>query len=256
MIRYRQTTAKMKLPKLLITGSCGRIGTILMAKLGNLFELYGVDLGIVKSSSNQFSADVSNSEQIYDVLKTIGPLSYIVHLAGDPRADADWQSVLVNNIIGTRNVYEAAREFKVKRVIFASSNHVMRAYNEALPGSHTLCNPTYISIQDPIRPDSDYGTSKLFGETVARQYYEAYGIESVCLRIGFVRSDNDPTENDRFRNMWLSHKDLVQLIKKSIFSNVKFGIYYGISDNKNRFFDISNARDEIGYQPEDDSCNI
>ncbi len=246
----------MELPKLLITGSCGRIGTILMAKLGDLFELYGVDLCIAKSSSNQFSADVSNFEQISNVLRIIAPLPYIVHLAGDPRADANWQSVLVNNIIGTRNVYETAKKFKVKRVIFASSNHVMGAYEGVPPSSHTLCNPTYISIQDPIRPDSDYGTSKLFGEAVARQYYEVYGIESVCLRIGFVRPDNDPTKNDRFRSMWLSHKDLLQLIKKSIFSNVKFGIYYGISDNQNRFFDISNARDEIGYQPEDDSSNI
>jgi hypothetical protein len=56
--------------------------------------------------------------------------------------------------------------------------------------------------------------------------------------------------------MWLSHKDLVQLIKKSIFSDVKFGIYYGVSDNKNCFWDISNARDEIDYQPEDDASKI
>jgi nucleoside-diphosphate-sugar epimerase len=243
----------MGLPKLLITGSGGRIGTILITRLADVFELFGVDLRVLKLSSNQFRADVSNYEQISKVLSMIAPLPYIVHLAGNPRIDADWQSVLKNNIIGTRNVYEAAKQFNVKRVIFASSNHVTGAYKGPPPNSHTLRNPTHISIQDPIRPDSDYGTSKAFGEAVARQYYEIYGIESVCLRIGFVHPDNDPTKNNRLRSMWLSHKDLVQLIKKSIFSEVKFGIYYGVSDNKNCFWDISNARDEIDYHPEDDA---
>ncbi len=114
----------MGLPKLLITGSSGRIGTILMSQLGDLFELFGVDLCIAKPSSNQFRADVSNFEQVSNVLRMIAPLPYIVHLAGDPRVDADWQSVFKNNIIGTKNVYEAAKKVNVKRVVFASSNHV------------------------------------------------------------------------------------------------------------------------------------
>ncbi len=246
----------MELPKLLITGSGGRIGTILMTSLADIFELFGVDLLIAKPFSNQFRADISNFEEISNVLRVIAPIPYIVHLAGDPRIDADWQSVLVKNIIGTRNVYEAVKSFGVKRVIFASSNHVTGAYEGASSNSHTLGKPAHISIHDPIRPDSDYGTSKVFGEAVARQYYEVHGIESVCLRIGFVHSDNDPTKNDRLRSMWLSHKDLIQLIKKSIFSDVKFGIYYGVSDNRNCFWDISNARDEIGYQPEDDASMV
>ncbi len=137
----------MGLPKLLITGSSGRIGTILMSQLGDLFELFGVDLCISTPSSNQFMADVSNFEQISNVLSMIAPLPYIVHLAGDPRVDADWQSVLNNNIIGTRNVYEAVKQVSVKRVIFASSNHVTGAYEGFPSSSHTLSNPTHISIQ-------------------------------------------------------------------------------------------------------------
>lgn len=246
----------MELPRLLITGSEGRIGTILMTHLKDVFELFGIDLCIAKPSSNQFKADISNLEQISDVLRTIVPLPYIVHLAGDSRVNSDWQSVLVKNIIGTKNVYEAAKRFGVKRVIFASSNHVTGAYEGFHSHSYALDKPACISVNDPIRPDSDYGTSKVFGEAVARQYYEVHGIESVCLRIGFVHPHDDPTKNDRLRSMWLSHKDLIQLIRKSIFSDVKFGIYYGVSNNKNCFFDISNSRDEIGYQPEDDSSRF
>src|SRR5262245_27669658 len=99
-----------------------------------------------------------------------------------------------------------------------------------------------ITTLDPIRPDSDYGTSKAFGEAVARQYHELYGVEAICLRIGTVLADNDPRKNKRFLTTWLSHDDLVQLVNKSICSeNVKFGIYYGVSNNEGRFWDISNA---------------
>jgi hypothetical protein len=114
-----------------------------------------------------------------------------------------------------------------------------------------------VTLQDPIRPDSDYGTSKAFGEAVARQYHELYGIESVCLRIGTVLADDDPRKNKRFLKTWLSHDDLVQLVKKGISSeNVKFGIYYGVSNNKGRFWDISNAEQELDFHPQDDASSL
>jgi hypothetical protein len=114
-----------------------------------------------------------------------------------------------------------------------------------------------VTTLDPIRPDSDYGTSKAFGEAVARQYRELYGIEAVCLRIGTVLADDDPRKNKRFLTTWLSHNDLVQLVKKSIRSeNVKFAIYYGVSNNKGRFWDISNAEKELDFHPQDDASSL
>jgi hypothetical protein len=98
-----------------------------------------------------------------------------------------------------------------------------------------------------------YGTSKVFGEAVARQYYELYGIQSVCLRIGSFLADDNPKRNERVSRTWMSHRDLIQLVKKSILSEVGFGIYYGVSNNKGRLWDISNAVEEIGYHPEDDA---
>ena len=55
---------------------------------------------------------------------------------------------------------------------------------------------------------------------------------------------------------WLSHRDLVQLVRKSLESDVEFGIYYGVSDNTGRFWDISNAEKELGYKPEDNAAEI
>lgn len=243
----------MGLPRLLITGSRGRIGRILVQQLAGSFEIYGADLAVADPATRTFQANVADYEAIAQVVQAIAPLSYVVHLAGDPRVEADWSSVRDNNIVGTRNVYEAAKSGGVRRVVFASSNHVTGGYEGIPPTLHTVPNPRTITTLDPIRPDSFYGTSKAFGEAIARQYYELHGIESVCLRIGSVLADDDPTKDDRHRSTWLSHRDLVQLVKKSLLANVKFGIYYGISNNGKRFWDISNARQELDYQPEDDA---
>jgi nucleoside-diphosphate-sugar epimerase len=242
-----------ELPRLMITGSEGRIGSILMEGLADSFELYGVDLGDTPGKKT-FKTDISDYQPLSKVLRAIAPLPYLVHLAADSRVNADWNSILKNNIIGTKNLYEAAREYGVKKVIYASSNHVTGAYEGIPPRLHNLPQYEVITIHDPVRPDSDYATSKIFGEAVARQYYELYGIASVCLRIGSVLVDDNPKKNERLQRIWLSHRDLIQLFKKSILSNVKFGIYYGVSNNRDRFWDISNAREEIGYHPEDDAC--
>lgn len=84
-------------------------------------------------------------------------------------------------------------------------------------------------------------------------YYELHGLESVCLRIGSVLEDDNTNGDAHDESIWLSHRDLVQLVTKSLFGEVKFVIYYGVSNNQKRFWDISNAVAEIGYQPESDA---
>jgi NAD+ dependent glucose-6-phosphate dehydrogenase len=244
----------MTFPKLLITGYAGLVGQILWRGLADSFELYGVDIHERESADNIFQADISNPAEIVSVFEQIPGLSHVVHLAGDPRADADWESVLKNNIAGTRNLYEAARIRGVKRVVFASSNHVTGAYEGFPPSLHAQSNPRLITPQDPIRPDGNYGVSKAAGEALARMYYELHGIESVCLRIGTVLKDDDPSKDPRHASTWLSHRDLVQLVRKSLLTKIPFAIYYGVSNNRKRFWDISNAQAEIDYQPESDAA--
>jgi nucleoside-diphosphate-sugar epimerase len=246
----------MDLPKVLITGCNGIIGKILWRNLAGKFELYGIDLCLSEKTDNLFDVDIANFEQVQTAFERMPALDSIVHLAGDPRPDADWQSVLLNNIGGTRNLYEAAQTHGVSRVIFASSNHITGAYAGFPPELHDQQIPPLIGPEDPIRPDGYYGVGKAAGEALARMYYELYGLESVCLRIGAVLEDDDPTKDDRNESIWLSHRDLVQLVTKSLLSEVKFAIYFGVSDNKKRFFDISNAVAEIGYQPESDASAL
>jgi nucleoside-diphosphate-sugar epimerase len=247
----------MALDKLLITGASGVIGKVLVRNLAESYDVYSVDQNLTAVPGRLFKADLSDYEQIASVISAISELRIIVHLAADANPDAAWQSVFKNNIVATRNVFEAAKEKRVRRIVFASSNHVTGGYEGIPPTLDLSANPSMITTADPIRPDSDYGTSKAFGEAVARQYYELYGVESICLRIGTVLADNDPTKNKRFLTTWLSHDDLVQLVKKSISSeNVKFGIYYGVSNNKGRFWDISNAEQELDFHPQDDASSL
>jgi nucleoside-diphosphate-sugar epimerase len=240
-------------PKLLITGCRGLVGRILWANLENDFDLYGLDISPGEPSNKVFQTDISKTEQVQAVFQRISSLTYVIHLAGDPRADADWDSVLLNNIGGTKNIYEAARLANVKRIVFASSNHVTGAYEGLPPGLHLRQNPEKITVDDPIRPDGFYGVSKAAGEAIARMYFEVYGIESICLRIGSVIREDDPGINPRFGSTWLSHRDLIQLVRKSLSTEASFGIYYGVSNNAKRFWDISNAEAELGYHPEDDA---
>ncbi len=241
--------------RLLITGINGLIGTVLRNALQQQHTLYGLDREGEFSEQVQ-SADISHYQQIAPVVKQFLPLDAIIHLAGNPKVDASWESVLQANIIGTRNIFEAAREFHVPQVVYASSNHVTGAYHGFEPTlyKYTQPGPPMISPQDPIRPDSDYGLSKAFGEAVARYYFDRWGIKAICLRIGAVLKNDDPTTESQNRRIWLSHRDLVQLVEKSLTSDVTFGIYYGISNNRDAFWDISNARADLGFAPEDDGA--
>ncbi len=240
-------------PKVLITGINGTIGRAIREPLANAYEVYGLDIR-GPFSGRTFEVNIADFEQVFAVMARLKPLSYVIHLAAVASVSATWEEVLGPNIIGTRNVYEAARRVSVKRVIFASSNHVTGAYEGFLPHRylHLQPEPPKITIHDPIRPDGEYGVSKAFGEALARYYCARWGIESICLRIGTVRADDDPTVDARVAKTWLSKRDLVQLIERSLTANVTFGIYYGISNNKGAFWDITNARLELGYTPQDD----
>jgi len=242
----------MNHPRILITGSKGLIGRILTKSLVDSFDMYGLDI-VGEQTERHYQVDISNFEALNHAFTTIGGIECVVHLAADRKPDAPWESVLKNNIIGTRNVYECARRHGIKKIIFASSTFVTWAYRGIPPRQDKEKDPSIISVQDPIRPDTDYGTSKAFGEAVARQYFERYGLESICLRIGAVSENDDPPLSEELMKIWLSHRDLIQLVKKSILSNVEFGIYYAISNNRGKFYDIASAEKEIGYKPQDDA---
>ena len=242
----------MDKPRILITGCNGLIGSIVFSDLAQTHEVYGLDRK-GPFSERVFEADISSAESLRRVFRTVSPVDCILHLAGDARVSAEWLELLPANIIGTRNVYEAARTFQVRRIVFASSNQVTSSYETSV--TDLELGTQRLNANWPICPDSEYGVSKAFGEALARFYWERWSLESICLRIGSVLTNDDPTKEARHRRTWLSHRDLLQLVRRSFTASVPFGIYYGVSNNSAAFWDLNDAREELGYEPFDDAGN-
>jgi NAD+ dependent glucose-6-phosphate dehydrogenase len=235
------TSAETLRRRVLITGAGGTIGRSLSLRLKDRYELRlhhrtrPEDAG----DADIVTADIRNYDQVRAVMDGVDT---VFHLAGDPAVPASWESVYENNILGTRNVLEAAREAGARRVVFASTNHVMGMYDR--DGAW----PVYNDL--PQRPDSLYGVSKVFGEHLGRHYYDAFGLEFIALRIGWFM-DTPEMSQGVGRAMWLSPDDCAQVFTCATEADVPFGVFYAISDNPDRRWDITDTMLQLGYRPRD-----
>jgi nucleoside-diphosphate-sugar epimerase len=250
----------------LVTGAEGTIGTAVREFLADRFELSSLT-----KEPQPFPSHVADIADLDAIRPAFAEVDAVVHLAASPAVDTPWDDVLRNNIVGTRNVFEAAREAGVRRVVFASSNHAI-GMNEIdnAPKLYDLDDPRVFDETAEPRPDSLYGVSKLFGEAVGRMHHDLHGLDVVCLRIGSVRADDDPasaamlastppplaqlTGEERRRRMratWLSRRDCAELIARSLEADVGWAIVYGISDNPRQFWSLRSARELLGYEPRD-----
>ena len=244
--------------KVLITGGAGLIGSILNEKLGDTYDMSSLDL----NPADGVPSTVASLDN-YDAMRpAFDGIHSVVHLAADRSAYAEWDSVLSNNLVGTYNVFEASRDAGVKRVVFASSNHATGGFYLVPPWKHIadgdfdqLAAGEYALVDEsyPIRPDGFYGVSKAFGEAIGSYYNDYHGLASIHLRIGWVISSDDPGFSPFALSLWLSHRDTAQIVQASIDApgSLRYGVYYATSDNKWKIFDISRAKRELGYAPED-----
>ncbi|HEX5505298.1 MAG TPA: NAD(P)-dependent oxidoreductase [Thermomicrobiales bacterium] len=228
--------------RVLITGAAGRIGSELAARLRDRYDLrlhYHRTVPEQPPVRDYVVADISDYAQIAPALEGIDA---VVHMAGDPSTRATWESVYRNNIAGAYNVFEAARQAGTRKIVFASTNHVMGMYDRDRQW------PVY--AKQPVRPDSLYGVSKAFGENLGRHYHDQYGLAVICLRIGWFL----PKPHDSIgRWMWLSPRDCAQVTWRAIESDLGYGVFYAISANSGRHWDITDTIERLGYRPEDDA---
>jgi nucleoside-diphosphate-sugar epimerase len=251
--------------RVLITGAEGTVGTALRRHWGDRYDLRA----LTRQAAN-FPSHVGDIADLDAILPAFEGIEAVVHLAAVPDVESPWDDVLHSNIIGLRNVFEAARLSGAGTVVFASSNHAIGMYEEeAEPALYDLDDPRVFDASMEVRPDSLYGVSKVFGEALGRYYSERYGMRVICVRIGTLRRDDDPCAPEvadssdwlnltpeqcyhRLRATWLSHRDCAGLFARCIEANdVRWAIVYGISNNPRQFWDISGARDLLGYRPED-----
>ena len=228
--------------RILITGAAGKIGNALRQGLRGSYSL--IRLADIASLGSTAAGEELATTDIRDMAaleKVMAGIDCVVHLAGVPE-EAAWDQVLPLNIEGCYNVFEAARRCGVKRVIFASSNHAVGFHRRERFIDNTV---------DP-RPDSRYGVSKVFGEALGRLYADKYGLSVACLRIGTFRTPDRPVDARQLLT-WISHRDMVQLVRRCIdYPNYHFVTVYGVSNNLRSRWDNTNVK-FLGYRPEDDS---
>jgi len=230
----------LRFRRLLLTGAAGGLGRQLRPRLKAYCDVLRLSdvapLGDAATGEELVNARLEDRAAIRDLLQGVDA---VVHLGG-VSTEAPFDPILEANIVGVYNLYEAARVNGAKRIVFASSNHVSGFYRQ----------DEVISPRDPVRPDGLYGVSKAFGENIARFYFDRYGIETACLRIG----SSFPAPNDRrMLATWLSYDDLERLIVACLSAPmVGHSIVYGMSDNRVTWWDNRSAA-HLGYRPEDNS---
>ena len=218
--------------KVLIVGSEGVIGTVLRDGLPH--ETTDFDLP---------EFDAEKYKHLYERAKGHDA---IVHLAWDFESDG-WLAENLNpdNTLISFNVFQAAVDAGVKRVIVASSVHADKFHDH--DPAKGLLQPYALPL-----PDSPYGAGKCMMEALGRYYADAKGLEVICIRFGGVNRDNTPPESPYSeRQVWFSHRDCAELVKKcieeqSVPSN--YAIVYGVSDNADRLHDYTNP---FGWLPQD-----
>ncbi|MGL6094573.1 MAG: NAD-dependent epimerase/dehydratase family protein [Fimbriiglobus sp.] len=187
----------------------------------------------------------------------------VVHLAGNPVAYHDWPDLLGPNVDAMLNMYEAAAAHGVRRVVFASSNHVMGGYQDGPPVPITETLPPKPGLRYTAdgaeRFSGAYAATKLLGERAGRLYAAARALEVIAVRIGWVRRGaNEPGELPAergawFRNMWLSDRDFLHLMDCCLTARLPapFFVVNGMSANAGMRWDLTAARTVLGYTPAD-----
>ncbi|MFY1050497.1 NAD-dependent epimerase/dehydratase family protein [Ectopseudomonas khazarica] len=227
--------------RILLTGAAGGLGKVLRERLrpyANILRLS--DIGEMAPAAGPHEevvhCDLADKAEVHRLVEGVDA---ILHFGG-VSVERPFEEILGANICGVFHIYEAARRHGVKRVVFASSNHVIGFYQQ----------DERLDARSARRPDGYYGLSKSYGEDMASFYFDRYGIETVSIRIG---SSFPEPANRRMMSTWLSYDDLTQLIERCLYTaNVGHTVVYGMSDNRDVWWDNHLAA-HLGFQARDSS---
>lgn len=234
------TVSPIRFGRILLTGAAGYLGREMRPRLKAYCDQLRLSdrepMAPATEGEETIVADLADRAAVLALLEGVDA---VVHLGG-VSTEQTWEAILDGNIVGMVNLYEAARRHGVRRIVFASSNHVTGFYRQ----------DEVISPRDPVRPDGFYGLSKAFGENLAQLYWDRHGIETVSIRIG--SSLPAPTTR-RMLATWLSLDDTERLIVTGLTAPVvRHTVVYGMSDNATSWWDNTSAR-HLGYRPQDRS---
>ena len=234
--------------RLLITGPGGRVGVQIVPLLREHFALRLFDTRALAPSGDDevIVGDVRDFNALREACRGVRAL---LHLAAIPDEDDFHSKLLPVNLAGAYNAFEAAHSSGLKKILFPST------------GQTVLNNPKGARVTTDMlpRPSTVYACTKLFGEALARHYSDIHGLSAIVIRLCYFRGYDDPLlriPGHDIQREWCSPRDLTQLVVKCIRTELPFGIFFGLSNNKERCWDISNARELIGYEPQDDASTF
>jgi len=238
--------------KILITGGCGKIGSYFAKFAADRYHLRLVDQvpWDTGKHGNLPGENLVIDLQDFEACRVACQgIDMVVHLAADASPDADFvESLLGNNIIATHNIFRAAQEAGCKRLIFASSAHVVSAYE---PDIQIRCDMA-------VRPGNLYGVSKCFGEALAAHFAYNQGLPCIVLRIGaYIFPEEYPYFSLDEADAFLDPDDFSHLLIQCLETpDINFAIAHAISDNRYKRLDLTETREILDYRPRADAFKI
>ncbi len=242
----------MSQKRVLITGMSGLIGGAVRRQLEGKYELSALNRREVEGVVCH-RADIAD---LGAILPAFEGVDVVVHLAAN--LWGDWEELLQHNVIGTYHVFEACRRAGVGRVVYASSGSTIAGWEREMPykalaeGREAPEQWEMLTHESPLRPSGLYGCTKVWGEALARHFADTYELSILCLRIGAVLKEDRP-QKTRHVPVWCSQRDIARLVACCIEApqEVRFDIFYAVSNNRWNYRDMEHAREVLGFVPED-----
>jgi len=221
--------------KVVITGAHGTIGSVLAERLAQNHEVVGLDLP---------DGDIGNYNFLLEQARGADTMIHVAHTS-----DENWRSGYLNptNVQMEMNVFTAALEAGVRRLIMASSVHADN-FND-------YTGTAALTVPGSYKSASPYGAHKLVVEEMGRFYAAHHGLEFVGVRFGGVTGDDSVRTVFREPAVWLSHRDLGNAIEACVSAPEvpgRFAVFYAVSNNDGRLHDTGNP---FGWQPLDNSAD-
>ncbi len=230
----------------LVTGAAGRVGQAACeGLLARGHKVRAFDVRRSPGVEDAIVGDVSDGSQ---VAKAMEGMEVVVHLAATPDEDDFLGKLLPNNIIGLYNVLESARRTRVRRVILASTGQVVMGHEGPWP----------ITPEMPLSPRNWYASAKVLAEVAGQVYARVHGLSVIVARLGWCPRDKRHAEElarDEFgKDVYFSPGDAGRFFACAVEApmDVEYSVVFATSKPLRRVrFDISAARDLLGYEPQD-----
>ncbi|HEV3349438.1 MAG TPA: NAD(P)-dependent oxidoreductase, partial [Methylomirabilota bacterium] len=215
--------------RVLVTGMSGLIGAAVRRRLEGRYALRALNRRPV-AGVECHQADIADLDAIAPAFAGVDA---VVHLAANVEPGPSIEAIVRDNVVGTYNVFEAARRAGVRRVIYASSGATVSDWEREEPYAALVAGRydevaewPVLTHESPTRPHGLYGCSKIWGEALARHFADTTPLSMICLRIGRVTAADRPV-GPRELSVWCSQRDIAQMVERCLVApdHVRFEVF-------------------------------